>query len=70
MCHCLKTIAAIAAPPNMDIKGEGELNAGTYQRIGSVYGEHCLDRTIGAKGFVKDDKRYQISIQCRPKRLS
>ncbi|GFU16816.1 hypothetical protein TNCV_923191 [Trichonephila clavipes] len=29
--------------------------------MGSVYGDHCLVRTIGAKVFVKGSKRYQIS---------
>ncbi|GFW94736.1 hypothetical protein TNCV_4247761 [Trichonephila clavipes] len=39
-----------------------DLNAGNYWRMGSVYDEYCLVRTIDAKVFVKGGKGYQISM--------
>ncbi|GFT74563.1 hypothetical protein TNCV_3033191 [Trichonephila clavipes] len=41
---------------------EDKLDVGIYQRMGAVYGEHCLVRTIGTNVFVKGGKRYHISM--------
>ncbi|GFX82571.1 hypothetical protein TNCV_2167191 [Trichonephila clavipes] len=39
------------------------MDVGIYQRMGSVYYEHCLVRTIGANIYVKGGKRYQITMK-------
>ncbi|GFW68423.1 hypothetical protein TNCV_3299651 [Trichonephila clavipes] len=42
---------------------EDELDADIYQRMGTVYGEHCFVQTIGDHIFVKGGQRYQISMK-------
>ncbi|GFW17133.1 hypothetical protein TNCV_2762571 [Trichonephila clavipes] len=53
---------------------EGELNVGNNKRMESVYDEHCLFPTTGAKVFVKDGRREvrerRCQLRCRPRHLT